>query len=612
MQSAVVSGGAHARPRIMGRASTHGWVAVAGVTLLAAIGRFALFGRVPGNPYYDAAVRSMGLSWHNFFYGAFEPGAQVSIDKAPIDLWLQVASVKLLGFGPVALRLPEALAGALAVPLLYDLVRRLFGHRAAIVSALALAVLPAAVLNARSDTMDSLMMLLLVAAGWLIVRGAQARRGWPVIAAGAVIGLAFNVKLFEALVALPALALLAVLATDVRWQRRVVHLAGGAVAFVGVALAWVATASIAPLGSRPYPIGSTNGGVWNVVFGFNGIDRLRGGPTAAVAAFDPAGPGRLFATGGRHLGALIGVLLVPAIALGVLALVERLTRSAPDSESVDHAQARLRRAGVAFLAVWLLSGVLLFSAVGRMQVRYLEAITPAVAAVVGVAFAALSHAAGSRPAAAGLLAAGAALTALIVPSIAGAPGSVAALALAAAALTVIAAIALASARAAHRRPRSTAILAAAALTAILVTAVVGSIDVVRSGATSAQRAGSMPAAQLDALSGYLRARTAGARYEVASSTVGKAAPLIIRDGRPVLMLTSLKRRALLTDTQLARAVRTGEVRYVLIGRGACSPRSTQSCPPVLRWARTHSTDVSAAAGLRTGTLSRLSTSAVRR
>ena len=40
----------------------------------------------------------MGLSWHNFFFGAFEPGGSVSIDKPPVDLWLQVASVKLLGF----------------------------------------------------------------------------------------------------------------------------------------------------------------------------------------------------------------------------------------------------------------------------------------------------------------------------------------------------------------------------------------------------------------------------------------------------------------------------------------------------------------------------------
>ena len=41
----------------------------------------------------------MGVSWHNFFFGAYEPGGSVSIDKPPVDLWLQVASVKLLRLG---------------------------------------------------------------------------------------------------------------------------------------------------------------------------------------------------------------------------------------------------------------------------------------------------------------------------------------------------------------------------------------------------------------------------------------------------------------------------------------------------------------------------------
>src|SRR3954452_6194335 len=117
------------RPRVGARPVLNEGVLVAScllaITGLALALRFWSFAHVPPNPFYDAAVRSMSQSWHNFFYGAFEPGGQVSIDKAPVDLWLQVASVKLFGFSPVATRLPEAVAGVLAVPLLYDLVRRL-------------------------------------------------------------------------------------------------------------------------------------------------------------------------------------------------------------------------------------------------------------------------------------------------------------------------------------------------------------------------------------------------------------------------------------------------------------------------------------------------------
>src|SRR5689334_15183569 len=200
--------------------------AVAAITAVAALLRLWSVSGVAGNPFYDAAVRSMGQSWHNLFYGAFEPGGQASIDKIPADLWLQVLSTKLLGFTALATRLPGALAGALAVPLLYDLVRRVFGRTAGLAAAAALALLPISVLTARSDTMDSLMMLLDVAAAWLIVWGAQRGRAWPLVAAGAVTGLAFNVKLFEGLLVLPALALLALLAGEIGWRRRTAGLAG--------------------------------------------------------------------------------------------------------------------------------------------------------------------------------------------------------------------------------------------------------------------------------------------------------------------------------------------------------------------------------------------------
>src|ERR1700730_14360271 len=112
----------------------------------------------------------MGFSWHNFFFGAFDPGGSVSIDKPPVDLWLQVASVKLVGFSATALKLPEALAGIAAVPLLFVAVRRMWSTPAALAAALALAVLPVEVLTSRSDTMDGVMMALLVIALLLIVR----------------------------------------------------------------------------------------------------------------------------------------------------------------------------------------------------------------------------------------------------------------------------------------------------------------------------------------------------------------------------------------------------------------------------------------------------------
>src|SRR5437764_950820 len=125
----------------------HEWVAVALITLGAALLRLIHIGAVSPDPFYDAAVRSMTLSWHNFFFGAFEPSGSVSIDKPPVDLWLQVVSVKLLGFSSTTLKLPEAFAGIASVPLLFAVVRRVWGSGAALSRALALAVLPIEVIT---------------------------------------------------------------------------------------------------------------------------------------------------------------------------------------------------------------------------------------------------------------------------------------------------------------------------------------------------------------------------------------------------------------------------------------------------------------------------------
>ncbi|MCW3048535.1 MAG: phospholipid carrier-dependent glycosyltransferase, partial [Solirubrobacterales bacterium] len=380
------------------RAVVRAGAPVVAITVLGAVLRLWAFGRVGANPYYDAAVRSMSMSWHNFFFGAFEPGAQVSVDKTPVDLWLQVASVKTFGFSSVALRLPEVAAGILAIPLLYDLVRRLFGRRAGLGAAAALALLPAAILTAHTDTMDSLMMLFDVLAAWLVVVGAQSRKAWPVVAAGAVLGVAFNIKMFEALIVVPALALLMLLAVDLPARRRVPAFAGSLAAFVVVSLSWIATASLTPLSGRGWPIGSTNGSIWNVVFVFNGIDRLRTRATPAALALDPPGALRFFRASGHGYATTVGTMLLAALVLGVAAVLVAFTRPRRGAR-LD----RIRLAGAVFLGSWLILGVGLLSHMQRLQPRYLEAATPVIAAVVGVGVASLVTAALAR----GRLAAGA-------------------------------------------------------------------------------------------------------------------------------------------------------------------------------------------------------------
>src|SRR4051794_16049546 len=65
----LVSGAtARAAPRTWASSSSIALpaIAITAITVLAAALRLYDLASVPGNPFYDAAVRSMGLSWHNF------------------------------------------------------------------------------------------------------------------------------------------------------------------------------------------------------------------------------------------------------------------------------------------------------------------------------------------------------------------------------------------------------------------------------------------------------------------------------------------------------------------------------------------------------------------
>ena len=74
--------------------------------------------------YYFAAVRSMSMSWHNFFFGTFDPSATISIDKLPGAFWVQALSVRIFSLHPWAIVLSQILEGVLSVLVLFRVVRR--------------------------------------------------------------------------------------------------------------------------------------------------------------------------------------------------------------------------------------------------------------------------------------------------------------------------------------------------------------------------------------------------------------------------------------------------------------------------------------------------------
>jgi 4-amino-4-deoxy-L-arabinose transferase-like glycosyltransferase len=616
------------------------WAAVAAITLGGAVLRLLYLNRVSPDPFYDAAVRSMSLSWHNFFFGAFEPGASVSIDKPPIDLWLQVVSVKLLGFSSTTLKLPEAFAGIASVPLLYVAVRRIWSTAAGLAAAVAIAVLPIEVITSRSDTMDAVMMLTLVLALLALVRAAETgRRMWLLLGAAAL-GLAFNVKLLESLIALPGLAAFAYFGFPGTRVRRLAQLSLAGVVYVAVALSWLTATLIAPAHERPFAIGSTNGSAWNAAFVFNGTDRLGGkSPEPQFTIYQPghkypettqserdhipivpASPTRLLSRigplSGERLGmeVLLGLLLgVPALLWGLLRAESSEKETSEDQVSAREAQTRMRRAVAAGLGLWMLTGLVLFSHMARLHPRYVEGFTPAVAAMLGIGVAwALATPANRRDAGVRLaiLAGSLAVSVFYAERLMYGTSATWWIAL----LGALGAVALAAlARfpgAPSPRRTSLASAGATALTLVAILAVPFGADVtaIETHVTDAGYVGALPSEQQRPLSAYLRAHQRSARYELAAESATAIGSLIVQDARPVLVLTSYSGRVFTSIAKLQQLIAQGQVRYAFLNTfcGRVAASTNPACAAPVKWVRAHATDVSREAGLaKNGLLYRL-------
>ncbi len=611
-----------------GRRSAWVWAALALITLAAALLRVLHLGRVPLDPFYDAAVRSMGLSWHNFFFGAFEPGGSVSIDKPPVDLWLQVASVKALGFTSTALKLPEALAGTVSVPLMFLALRRTWSAAAGLAAALALAVLPVEVITSRSDTMDAVMMAFTVLALLLVVRACETGRYRWLIAAAAALGVAFDVKLLESLVALPGLALFAYLGMPATRGRRLAALAAAGAVYVVVALAWLSATLLFPAHERPYAIGSTNGSAWNAAFVFNGSDRLGGKspepqtlyrrgyhyPTATQSERDhiptlPPSPTRLLALVGPLSGERLGLELLIALLLGAPALfftmredrrtAERERRGEAALGALTQTRARLHRAAAGGLGLWLLTGVVLFSHMTRLHPRYSEGMVPAVAALLGIGVAWACS--GSGRAQLTALALALLATVYYVARLLYGVSPVWWMTLAAALATFALALAARRARssAAGRARPLEAATAALVLIAVLALPVAVDLRAIHENIGDAGNVGSLPPQEQRLVSTYVRARQGDAHYELAAESATQIGSLVVKDARPVLILTTYDARVLADIPTLKRAIARGEVKYAFLN--APCPRHSSSinpgCAAPVRWVRAHGTDVSRAAGL---------------
>ena len=335
-----------------------------------------------GNTFYAAAELAGTQSWKAWLFGSLDAGNVITVDKPPGALWVATAFARIFGFNSFTVLAPQAFMGIAAVGLLYATVKRTSGPVAGLIAGAALAVTPVAVLMFRFNNPDALLVLLMVAAAYCVVRAIEkAGLKWLALA-GVAIGFAFLTKMMQAFLVLPAFGLVYLIAAPTSVRKRLVHLVGALVAVIVSAGWYIALVELWPASSRPYIGGSTNNSLLELALGYNGLSRILGGAgngggggggnSANTGFGGSAGLTRMF---NDSFGTEISWLLPAAL----IALVGGLwlTRRAPRTD--------LARAGLVLWGGWLIITALVFSYMsGTTHAYYSVALAPAIAGLIGM------------------------------------------------------------------------------------------------------------------------------------------------------------------------------------------------------------------------------------
>ncbi|MEV6540472.1 glycosyltransferase family 39 protein [Streptomyces sp. NPDC051665] len=332
---------------------------------------------ITGNTFYDAAVYSGTKSWKAFFFGALDSGSFITVDKPPFALWVMGLSARVFGYGTWQLMLPMVAAGTGSVALLYRQIKRDFGPIAGTISALVLTLTPITVAITRDTNPDPILVLLMMLGAAALMKAVRNGKLMPLVWSAVAIGFAFNTKMMQAYVVLPAFFLVYLWATNVSLGKRIRNLAVATVALVVSSAWWMVIVDLIPASSRPYIGGSTDNTVWDLVIGYNGFGRIFGASSSVGSQGNGAsfgGSSGLYRMFNEIMGGQISWLIPFAAITLVGGLV--LRGRAPRTDA--------KRAALMLWGGWFVLHFLTFSlAEGTFHPYYVTAMAPGIAALAG-------------------------------------------------------------------------------------------------------------------------------------------------------------------------------------------------------------------------------------
>ena len=139
------------------------------------------------NDFYAAAVQAGTRSWKAFFFGSFDASNFITVDKTP-GLAVGDGAVGPVVRAELLEHAGPAGAGGrrAASRVLYAAVRRWYGPGAGLLAGAVLALTPVAALMFRFNNPDALLVLLMTAAAYAMVRAVESgRTRWLVLAGSA-------------------------------------------------------------------------------------------------------------------------------------------------------------------------------------------------------------------------------------------------------------------------------------------------------------------------------------------------------------------------------------------------------------------------------------------